>query len=203
MKLILCCILLSSLFPVQDADLSKGILVLVNKTYQLPEQYKPAHLVAMPDKYSTGELKELQQPAMEAFVQMCDAARKDGHWLHNRSAYRTHAIQQMLYNRNVAKYGAQKAALYSARPRHSEHQTGLAVDINKVALDFEKTPAFAWLQENAHKFGFIMRYPRGKEAITGYEYEPWHYRYVGKEAATFIHKHHLVFEEYIQYFQPN
>ena len=84
----------------------------------------------------------------------------------------------------------------SARPGFSEHQTGLAIDINSLDESFENTVAGKWLAENSSKYGFILRYPKGKEGITGYNYEPWHLRYVGKKLATYLYKHNLVFEEY-------
>lgn len=178
------------------ADTSKGVLVLVNKTYGLPTKFRPTNLVKLPDKYSTGELMLLQAPAESAFRALVDAARKDGHWIHNRSAFRTEAVQRMLYTQNVRKHGEKAAGFKSALPGHSEHQTGLAVDVNRVHQDFENSASFKWLEQNAHLYGFILRYPKGKEDITGYQYEPWHFRYVGIEAATFIHQNQITFEEY-------
>ena len=105
-----------------------------------------------------------------------------------------------LYDNYVATDGKEAADTYSARAGYSEHQTGLAVDIyNKVLpyTSFEETEEFTWMQENAYKYGFILRFPKDKTNITGYQYESWHYRYVGKEVAKEIHENNLTLEEYL------
>ena len=115
------------------------------------------------------------------------------------SSYRTYNYQKQLYNNYVTNSSIQKADEYSARAGFSEHQTGLSIDCdNKIDYyeNFEKTPEFKWMQENAHKFGFILRYPKNKEYITGYNYESWHYRYVGTTIATYIKKNNITLEEY-------
>ena len=101
-----------------------------------------------------------------------------------------------MYNKRLRAYGIVYADNYSARAGHSEHQTGLAIDIGSTKTSFEYTNEFKWLQEHAHEYGFIMRYPKGKTWITGYEYEPWHYRFVGVDAATKIFEEGITFEEY-------
>ena len=105
-------------------------------------------------------------------------------------------MQKNLYNNYVKRDGAQNADRYSARPGYSEHQTGLAFDINYADSRFEGTDQAIWLAENAYKYGFILRYPEGKEHITGYMYEPWHYRYIGVENAAKIFASGLTLEEY-------
>jgi len=112
------------------------------------------------------------------------------------SAYRTNEFQAYLYNKYKTNNGEKNADRYSARPGHSEHETGLAIDINDVSQAFENTKAFTWLQENAHKYGYILRYPRNMETITGYMYESWHYRYVGVETATKIKSENITFDTY-------
>ena len=115
------------------------------------------------------------------------------------SAYRSYTNQETLYNRYVQKDGSIKADTYSARPGHSEHQTGLAVDVHNTVLpytSFDKTNEFTWMKENAHKYGFILRYPKDKTNITGYDYEPWHNRYIGVEHATYIYENNITFDEY-------
>ena len=115
------------------------------------------------------------------------------------STYRSYSYQVDLYKRYVKQDGEEKADTYSGRPGHSEHQTGLAVDVyNKTEnyTNFEKTKEFTWMQEHAHEYGFILRFPKGKENETGYQYESWHYRYVGVDAATYIHENNITFEEY-------
>ena len=115
------------------------------------------------------------------------------------STYRTFEYQNNLYNGYVENFGIYYADHCSARPGHSEHQTGLAVDVegsNKDYDNFEKSIEFKWMQNNAHKYGFILRYPKGKTHITGFKYEPWHYRYVGKMVAEIIYKENITLEEY-------
>ena len=180
---------------IRSSNLDDGILVLCNKYNQLPKNYVPS-LVTMTSKYSTGG--SLHPVAYKAFKEMVDVARSDGIKIYNVSAYRSYWTQHYLYNRYVNRDGILKADTYSARPGHSEHQTGLATDINTASSSahFENTKEYAWLIENSYKYGFILRYPKGKEYITGYKYEPWHYRYVGIEVATYIYEHNITFEEY-------
>jgi D-alanyl-D-alanine carboxypeptidase len=113
------------------------------------------------------------------------------------SGFRSYAYQQNLYNRYVARDGKAEADRYSARPGHSEHQTGLAMDVNSVGQSFAYTSEGKWLAAHAHEYGFIIRYPKGKEDITGYMYEPWHIRYVGVEIAKEITEAGITFEEYM------
>lgn len=131
------------------------------------------------------------------FTAMKGAASSSGLNLYISSGYRSYGTQQSLYNRFVASEGVGGADRHSARPGHSEHQTGMAIDINTVHASFANTPEGRWVKVNAHKFGFIVRYPEGKEAITGYIYEPWHLRYVGVEAATAMYSRGLTMEEYL------
>lgn len=172
------------------------LLVLVNKYNKLPEGYQQYNLVPMERAYTDGGNYLLAGVAYEMYTKMSDAAKSDGYSMRVISAYRTEGYQGSLYNNRVRTTGKINADNYSARPGHSEHQTGLAVDISSTRGTFEYTPEFKWLQQHAHEYGFIMRYPRGKEWITGYSYEPWHYRYVGIDAATVIHEEGITYEEY-------
>ncbi len=156
-----------------------GILV-VNKTYSLPEDY------------GSGEDPE----ALAAFQEMCSAAVNDGIYLFSVSGYRSYDLQNYLYNEFKDQRGTEGADMVSARPGHSEHQSGLAFDVNTTSFAFIGTPEAQWLAENSCRYGFIIRYPEGKENITGYSYEPWHIRYVGKEFAETIYKSGLTLEEY-------
>ena len=115
------------------------------------------------------------------------------------SGFRSYEYQSELYNGYVASSGQEAADTFSARPGHSEHQTGLALDINVASTraHFENTPAFAWLKEHCAEYGFILRYDKGKEDVTGYRFEPWHYRYVGAEAAAAIMEQGVSYEEYL------
>ncbi|HOO42165.1 MAG TPA: M15 family metallopeptidase [Bacteroidales bacterium] len=183
---------------ITEADTSAGILILVNKTRKLPEGYRPADLVPIEKAYNRAAMNLLRKEAASAFSHMCSRAAKDSITLWNRSAYRSDTVQRELFENAVLRSGLSSAENFSARPGHSEHQTGLTVDINSVHHSFSNTPESAWLKEHAHRYGFIERYPSGKEHITGYRYEPWHYRYVGKKAATYIYQHKITLEEYYE-----
>lgn len=144
-----------------------GVLI-ANKTYSLPSNY------------GSGLTGETQQ----AFNQMRDAAASNGLNLSIISGFRSYSHQNNIYNNYVARDGKVAADRYSARPGHSEHQTGLAIDINSLSQSFENTAEGKWLKDNSYHYGFILRYPKDGEAVTGYMYEPWHFRYVGVELAT-------------------
>lgn len=157
-----------------------GVLV-ANKTYALPESYNPGAL-----------LSECER----AFSEMKSAAAKEGLTLWNASGFRSYELQQSLYNRYCDRDGKAAADRYSARPGHSEHQSGLALDLNEISSSFANTAEGKWVEKNCHKYGFILRYPRDKEAQTGYMYEPWHIRYVGVSVAEKIYNSGLCLEEY-------
>lgn len=158
-----------------------GILI-ANKTYALPSTYAPGGL---------------DKTVQEAFNKMKEAAAKEGLNLWIASGYRSYDYQNNLYNNYVKRDGQEKADTYSARPGHSEHQTGLCFDLNQVNDTFANTPESAWVNEHAHEYGFIVRYPRGKESITGYKYEPWHLRYLGADLAASVYNSGLCLEEYL------
>ncbi len=158
-----------------------GILI-ANKTYALPSTYNPGGLT-----------RETQ----DAFNKMKQAAASEGINLWIASGFRSYATQQGLYARYVAGYGQAAADTFSARAGHSEHQTGLAMDVNNIEDWFGDTKEGKWLAENCHKYGFIIRYPKSKEAITGYKYEPWHIRYLGETIATDVYNSGLCLEEYL------
>jgi LAS superfamily LD-carboxypeptidase LdcB len=113
------------------------------------------------------------------------------------SGFRSYSTQNTLYNKYVARDGKAEADRYSARPGHSEHQTGLAFDLNSLDQSFENTKEGKWLAENCWKYGFIIRYPKGKESVTGYMFEPWHVRYLGKEVAKKVYESGKCLEEYL------
>lgn len=171
-----------------------SLTVLVNKYNSLPETYVP-ELVALGSRYGVGSLRP---EAAQAFAAMADAARADGISLRSVSAYRSYSTQTSLYRQYVSQSGQTLADTFSARPGYSEHQTGLALDINvaRTSAHFEDTAEFAWLQEHCAQYGFILRYPQGKNDITGYRFEPWHYRYVGQEIAKLCMSQGLTYEEY-------
>lgn len=158
----------------------EGIL-LVNKKYSIPSNYD--YTV---NKEASNQLKVLQQEA-----------KKLGLTINLKSGYRSYSYQKNLYNNYVLKHGQALADTFSARPGHSEHQTGLAFDVGIISDDFGLTKEGIWLAKNAHLYGFIIRYPKGKQAITGYKYEPWHIRYLGVETATKVYESGLCLEEYL------
>ena len=188
----------------KETDVSNPITVLTNKYRYLSESYIPKNLESIDKNFSNGT-KQLVKEARIAFERMATDASKEGYTIRAISAYRSYSYQQVLYQKYVLQDGVENADTYSARAGFSEHQTGLVVDIDNKKNDFnnfETTKEFTWMIENAHHYGFILRYPKGKEKITGYQYESWHYRYVGKEIAEDIKKQNITFDEYyIRYLQ--
>lgn len=178
-------------------------LLLCNKKVLLDDNYKPNNLVDSNLPFiSYVTSRKLNEPTKKAATEMFNAAKKDGISLLGASGYRSKETQKNLYQSNVKKHGYDYASKYSAPPRSSEHETGYALDIvstnhQSLTTAFDKTSAFKWLNENAYKFGFILRYPKGKENITSYNYEPWHYRYVGTSHAKSIKENNLTLEEYL------
>ncbi|WP_435922814.1 D-alanyl-D-alanine carboxypeptidase family protein [Paenibacillus sp. DYY-L-2] len=187
------------------AQNAESVAVLVNKEFALPDDYEPDDLV-YPDVRFTFKDKidkrKMRKEAAEALEQLFAGAEKDGIYLAGVSAYRSHSTQTSLFNRYVERDGLEKAKTYSAEPGHSEHETGLAIDVSgsdgKCAAEdcFGGTPEAEWLADHASDYGFIIRYPDGKEDITGYKYEPWHLRYVGKAIAADIAERGITLEEY-------
>ena len=163
---------------------ANGVLI-VNKEIPLPEDYNP----------------EMQPEVIEAYTQMFEDGAAEGLNFELVSGFRSYDYQAELYNNYVSRDGKEAADRYSAEPGHSEHQTGLAIDVGSydsavlLQTSFEYTPEFQWMKDVAHEYGFIIRYMKGKEDITGYMYEPWHLRYVG-DKATEIYESGLTLEEY-------
>ena len=171
---------------------------IVNKNYKLDENYIPDDLEKINLEYSCKD-KYLRKIAKENFEKMAYNAKLEGFNIIAVSTYRSYKYQEKLYNNYVKDKGFYYADMASARAGHSEHQTGLAVDIADLSLDydnFESTKEFNWVKENAHKYGFILRYPKAKFHITGFKYEPWHYRYVGINVASYIYINDITLEEY-------
>ena len=173
--------------------------VLVNKYNYLDKDYVPKNLEKISTVYALSNMK-LVENAKEAYEEMAKDASKSKLKLVILSSYRSYDYQVDLYNRYAKKDGKEKADTYSGRPGFSEHQTGLAFDIyngKTTYTKFESTKEFDWMQENAYKYGFILRFPKEKELETGYQYESWHYRYVGKDIAKEIYDKDICFEEYM------
>ncbi|MBE6152316.1 MAG: D-alanyl-D-alanine carboxypeptidase family protein [Firmicutes bacterium] len=173
-------------------------IVLINKNYKLPNEYIPNDLEMISNFYSNDN-KYLRKEAKKAFESLSRDASVLGYKIIAVSAYRDYEYQDRLYNNYVEEKGNDYADKCSARPGHSEHQTGLAVDVmgsNSDYDEFENSIEFEWMKNNAHKYGFILRYPQNKIQITGFKYEPWHYRYVGIKVAKIIYEQDLTLEEY-------
>lgn len=161
-----------------------GEILIANKTYNLPSGYNPGNLLSV---------------FTENFNKMASDAKKEGINLNIISGFRSYSRQQSIYNNYVSKDGQTAADRYSARPGHSEHQTGLAADINSLSQSFENTNEGKWLNNNCYKYGFIIRFVKDKENETGYMFEPWHIRYVGVDVATKLYNNGnwITLEEYL------
>ncbi|MDE3839257.1 peptidase M15 [Bacillus methanolicus] len=183
-----------------------NVMALVNHQFALPSTYAPNDLVRPKVAFSFGdqniEKSYLRKKAADALEKMFAEAKKQNIELYAVSGYRSYERQEDLFHAEINRIGKEKAVQAVAVPGTSEHQTGLAIDISSKSVNLELTEEFGttpegiWLAKNAHKFGFILRYPKDKESITGYQYEPWHFRYVGMKAAKIIYEKNLTLEEY-------
>lgn len=176
--------------PVSGYD---DLYIIVNKYYKVSDDYCPPDLVSL-------DGVQVRESTKTAFEEMRRAAKADGRSIRVVSGYRTVEYQQGLYNRYLASDSKENVDRYSARPGYSEHHTGYAIDLfgsQDGLRNFVNTPEYTWVKENCYKYGFIIRYTEENEAVTGYESEPWHLRYIGVEAATDMHcKNVGSFEEY-------
>lgn len=175
-------------------------LVLVNKYYKLNNSYPKETLYNIkPDCAIRNDIKLLKS-AKEAFEKLCDESVKAGYSVKGSSGYRSYETQRIIYNNYLNTDKIRDVDTYSARAGHSEHQTGLTIDVYNGKIQYNKfgsTEDYIWAKDNIHKFGFIIRYQKGNEYITGYKDEPWHFRYVGVDVATYIYKNNITLEEYI------
>lgn len=184
-------------------DTSKGNTMLVNKYNALSKDYEVENLKTISKTYSYGDNKKLNKEAYDAFISLADDAKKEGYTILIVSSYRTYQDQEDVWKDYKASFGTKKADAYAARAGSSEHETGLAIDVadyNDKNDKFEATESFKWMQTNAHKYGYILRYPKDKENITGYSYEAWHYRYVGIDTATKVYNEGITYDEYYEYY---
>lgn len=201
-------------FPVDLADMEPDLVMLVNKSMFLAKDYVPDDLVKMKalklDKQgnnTNGGVRmvdttwQLRQECAQALVELCDAARAEGHELYLKSGYRSYSKQATMYENRLKKYGYDDG--WVTKPGASDHQTGLGCDVvpkkwtnRGMNSDMAKEPETQWMAEHCAEFGFILRYPEDKEDITKINYEPWHLRYVGKEAAAYIMDNGLCLEEF-------
>lgn len=188
-------------------DTSKDYLLITNKFYNLDSKYEPADLVNINNKYYYGSGHKIRKVAYDAFINMWNDAYKENIYLIINYSYQNYNDQKKVYDSYKDSKGTDYADGIAARPGYSEHQTGLALDIfskeNSLTSNFKGSTAYTWLINNAHKYGFIERYPDDKQNITGFAPEAWHWRYVGIEAATYIHNNNITFEEYYAYFVEN
>ena len=178
-------------------------LVLVNKNHALDPDYTPTDLRVI-NVWTVGNMTILlRERAATRLEELFDAAWDEGLALLAVSGYRSYETQTILHESYIAIFGQEAADRFSARPGHSEHQTGLALDVSansvggRLVPGFSTTPEGEWLRANAHRFGFIIRYPDSREQDTGYVYEPWHIRYVGIRSATIIFENNWILEEYL------
>lgn len=180
-------------------------LVLINKTIRLPASYTPSDLVSIDDIVQTtkGGMM-LRAEAAESMREMNSSAKGDGVLIIILSAYRSYWSQQATFSSWVGSAGLAAAETFSARPGHSQHQLGTTFDYTSESVnlglskDLTNTAEGKWMAANAHKYGFVISYPKGAEAITGYIYEPWHYRYIGVENANKMMESQVILEEFLK-----
>lgn len=188
--------------PADDTNVN----MLVNKTYYLSDLYQPAQVTEVSVQYATKGL-QLAKEAAEALSSFGAKGQELGLRFYASSGYRDYYKQDALYTSYVASMGQEQADALSARPGYSEHQTGLTVDLAAISADgiseYKDTQEYQWTKENCMNYGFILRYPEGKTQITGYDFEPWHYRYIGVDLAQAVYASNLTYDEYYQlYLQP-
>ena len=203
----LCLMLLALMTPAQAlaSTVYESDMILVNKEYGLPKDYVPSDLTPVNITFAQGvaeSKKQMRADAARALEAMFAAALEDGIELLGISGYRSYYTQRNIYERRLQEAGEKHVSRYNAKPGHSEHQTGLAMDVGcpgyvDLTERFARTPAYRWLKKNAHLYGFIIRYTEYGEEETGYAFEPWHVRYVGEEA-TAIWESGLTLEKYVE-----
>lgn len=176
---------------IENSKNTNDYTVLVNKYHSLGD-YEPTDLKSL----SYDAKYKLRSKARDAFEELVSAAKIDNVFIRPYSAYRSFKTQEYVYNRYVEKDGKEIADTYSARPGHSEHQTGLAVDVWSEGYDYIKEDDAKWLEQNAYKYGFIIRYTKENKPITGYIEEPWHLRYLGIDIATDVTQKNMTYDEY-------
>lgn len=181
--------------PIQVED-PEDLTVIINKIYSLPIEWAPTDLVVL-DDYKGQSARKV---AAEAFFDFRDACKKEGFTIYAHSGYRSTEFQDKIYKNMITTYGQEYTDKYVSRPGQSEHTTGLCIDISIDAIPYEEienSPHYTWFREHLSDYGFILRYPEGKEALTGYNYESWHIRYLGKDLAKKVEKSGLTYDEYV------
>ena len=184
----------------------EAIDVLVNRDFKLPPTYRPPNLVEPKVFMAQGiQSRLLRSVAATSLEEMFTQAKAEDIVLYARSGYRSYSTQKILFDNYVKNHGYANASRFSAKPGHSEHQTGLVMDVTSASVNYRLTNAFAdtregrWIADNGHHYGFIIRYPQNKESVTGYVYEPWHLRYLGRDLATAVYESGFAYEEYLGY----
>lgn len=181
----------STLVPKFSTDM------LVNKHFYLDKKFEPDNLVNISTKYASDDDLKCSKVALDAFIEMSKAAEQEGYGIIINSAYRSYQDQVDISNLYLRDYGQSYVDRFVAKPGYSEHQTGLAFDVgSKTTNIFLNSKEYQWMLDNAYKFGFIHRFSKQHEDITGFRSEPWHYRYVGKKIAKYIQENDMSFEEY-------
>ena len=175
--------------------------VLVNKFHYLDNTYNSDEMKKISNVYSYGDNQKVTEDTFNAFLDMWNAAKKENLTLIINSSFRSYEDQDEIYKTYYNLYGESYVKKYTAKPGFSEHQTGLSLDIASAKSDiFENSKEFKWMKENAYKYGYILRFPKTKAEITGFRYEAWHYRYVGKDIAKYMYENNLTFDEYYAIF---
>ncbi len=194
--------------PESQFDRDDPLLMLVNKDSRVDADYEPEELVELDKSIRATNrdpvTQKLTPETAKAFEELVSGASEEGLTIKLTSGYRSYAVQKKLYNYYMETKGEAWTVQYSAPPGASEHHTGLAADVSCPSISYELDESFSetgegiWLRENAHKYGFIIRYQEGDEDITGYAYEPWHIRYVGVDAAAEIYNKDITLEEFLR-----
>ncbi len=175
--------------------------MLVNKHWMLDESFKPDDLIEIKLPYASEKGMKASKVAINAFIQMYQDAKKEGYGLVINSSYRSYQDQEEIVDTYRSLYGDSYVEKYVALPGYSEHQTGLAFDIGSTEKNvFAESKEYDWMLKNAYRYGFIHRFTKSQEEITGFRSEPWHYRYVGKKIAKYIQEHQITLEEYFAEF---
>jgi D-alanyl-D-alanine carboxypeptidase len=187
---------------IRNTDIKKDKLMLVNRYYALGADYVPEDLALISNRYAYNG-NYISESILDSLVDLINAAKVEGYTLVVSQGYRSYADQASAYDSYEKYHTTEEADAYAARAGHSEYQTGLSILIkpyNKVIADPKTAPEYQWLLENAHDYGFILRYPEGKEKITGFTFEPWRYRYVGIDVANKIYQEDITLDEYYAFY---
>lgn len=185
-------------FYTHDIEVTtKDSTMLVNKYYKLDKTYIPT-LTTLDRAYAVNDKQQVTPETKEAFQKMCDDAKKDNIYIYSGSAYRSYSYQNTLFNNRAKMEGLDYANKTAAKAGYSEHQTGLSMDLMNKNYDYisAEDEEYEWLINNSYKYGFILRFPKDMDSITGYTYEPWHFRYINVEIATYLKENNLTYEEY-------